>query len=75
MVAMEEDIRLNDFCADLVSAKACEPFVIHLLTNTQIGEWIRVEEFCTALGLAGDGAGADLFAARLAAPLEKRGTA
>ena len=69
----EEGIRLNNFCADLVSLKACEPFVLHLLTSTRAGEWVRVEELCAALGLAANGVESELFAARLADPLGDEG--
>lgn len=69
----EESTRLNNFCADLVSLRECEPFVLHLLTNTRAGEWVRVEEVCATLGLAADGADPDLFAARLADPMGDEG--
>lgn len=69
----EESTRLNNFCADLVSLKEREPFVLHLLTNTPAGEWVRVQELCAALGLAADGVEPDLFAARLADPLGDEG--
>lgn len=69
----EESILLENFCADLVSMKRCEPFVLHLLTSTQAGEWVRVNELCTALGLAADGVEPELFATGLADPVGDEG--
>jgi hypothetical protein len=69
----DENIRLSNFCADLVSLKRCEPFVLHLLANIQAGEWVCVEEVCTALGLAASGLNSDLFAAWISDPLGDEG--
>jgi hypothetical protein len=73
MAMEEESILLENFCADLVSVKECEPFVLHLLTGIQAGEWVRVDELCAALGLAANGVEPELFATRLADPLGDEG--
>jgi hypothetical protein len=70
---VEDSIRLNNFCVDLVSEKRTEPFVIRLLTNTQAGEWVRVDEVCAAIGLAVEGVDTELFATRLADPVGDEG--
>ena len=69
----EESIGLDNFCADLVSVKKYEPFVLHLLTNTQPGKWIRVDELCATLGVPAEIVEPELFATRLEDPLGDEG--
>lgn len=58
----EELIRLNNFCADLVSLKRWEAFPLTLLIGKCKAEWVRVRDLCLQCGLEAEELRPDLFA-------------
>lgn len=64
----DDDITLNNACADLVSLKKWEIFPLRLLSNKRAGEWIGVRDFCQQIGVGAGELPTGLFAAWLPDP-------
>jgi hypothetical protein len=64
----DEDTSLPGLCADLVSLKKYEPFLLHLLSRCQPGEWMDVATVCRQLQLEVGDSKLDLFGVWLPDP-------
>jgi hypothetical protein len=71
----EELTQLTNLCADLVSVKRWESFVIHLLTRKRTAEWVRVCEHCVQAGVDAGEVKSDLFVSWLPDPTAEEGYA
>ncbi len=69
----DEEIALNNACADLVSLKKCEVFVLRLLTSQRPGDWIGVMDLCQQVGVGVEGLTAELYATWLPDPKSHAG--
>jgi hypothetical protein len=58
----------KNICADLVSLKNMEPFLLRLLTGHVSGEWVQVEQACRESGLVLPQAMPDVVATWLLEP-------
>jgi hypothetical protein len=64
----EHEMILLNTCADLVGLRKNEVFPRRLLDGKRPGEWVRVVEFCSQVGLTTQDMKADLFVAWLPDP-------
>ena len=65
----DEEITLFNGCTDLVSLRKCEAFPLRLLQSKRSGEWLRVREFCSQVGVAAGELKPELFATWLPDPM------
>ncbi len=67
---MEDDeIALSNGCTDLVGLRKHEVFPLRLLEDRRPGEWVRVRDFCSQVGVAAGELKPELFAAWLPDPM------
>jgi hypothetical protein len=69
----DEEITLFNACTDLVTLKKYEAFLLRLLNDKGVGEWIGVRELCWQIGVADDELTAVLFATWLPDPKAQDG--
>jgi hypothetical protein len=63
----DEEVALFNGCTDLVSLRKAEAFPPRLLGEKRAGEWVRVRDLCSHVGVAGE-IKPELFAAWLPDP-------
>ena len=64
----DDEITLFNGCTDLVGLRKCEAFPLRLLQGKRSGEWVRVDELCSQVGVAAGELKAELFATWLPDP-------
>jgi hypothetical protein len=71
----DEEDRLSNFCANLVSLTRLEPGLVHLFRTKQPGEWVSVTELYRVAGASEEGIKSELAATWLTSPSNQPGYA
>lgn len=65
----DDEIMLENTCADLVSLKKNDDFPLRLLSDKRSGEWVCVRDFCLLIGVAPGNLEPAVFACWLSDPM------